>query len=88
MIVCGWSGEWDHALRAAFFRAANRRYSIFWTARGTPGDGAQQHADRPCELARRQPGAFATTHRNRFTGALCFEQDECWFRSDDRLVIK
>jgi hypothetical protein len=42
MIVCGWSGEWDHALRAAFLRAPNRRYSMFWAARGTPGDGAQQ----------------------------------------------
>ncbi|TCU75296.1 SIR2-like protein [Bradyrhizobium sp. R2.2-H] len=42
MIVCGWSGEWDHALRAAFLRAPNRRYSMFWASRGTPGDGAQQ----------------------------------------------
>jgi hypothetical protein len=43
MIVCGWSGEWDHALRAAFLRAPNRRYSMFWTARGgTTGDGAQR----------------------------------------------
>ena len=23
LIVCGWSGEWDHALRAAFLRAPN-----------------------------------------------------------------
>jgi hypothetical protein len=26
-------------------------------------------------------------HRNRFTGAVCFEQDECWFSSDKRLVF-
>jgi SIR2-like domain len=30
LIVCGWSGEWDHALRAAFLRAPNRRYSMYW----------------------------------------------------------
>jgi hypothetical protein len=42
LIVCGWSGEWDHALRAAMLRAPNRRYSVYWTARGTPGEGAQE----------------------------------------------
>ena len=45
LIVCGWSGEWDHALRAAFLRAPNRRYSMFWAARGVLGDGAQQLVD-------------------------------------------
>ncbi len=34
LIVCGWSGEWDHALRAAIIRAPNRRYATFWAARG------------------------------------------------------
>jgi hypothetical protein len=42
LVVCGWSGEWDHALRAAFLRAPNRRYSTFWAARGELGSGAQQ----------------------------------------------
>lgn len=42
LIVCGWSGEWDHALRAAMLRAPNRRYPVFWATRGSPGDGAQQ----------------------------------------------
>lgn len=37
LIICGWSGEWDHALRAAFLRAPNRRYSVFWAARGSIG---------------------------------------------------
>ena len=40
LIVCGWSGEWDHALRTALLRAPNRRYSMFWAARGAPNDGA------------------------------------------------
>ncbi len=34
LIVCGWSGEWDHALRAAIQRAPNRRYPMFWASRG------------------------------------------------------
>lgn len=33
LVVCGWSAEWDGALRAAIKRAPNRRYSMFWAAR-------------------------------------------------------
>jgi phosphoserine phosphatase len=36
LIVCGWSGEWDGALRHAILRAPNRRYTTFWAARGEP----------------------------------------------------
>jgi hypothetical protein len=32
LIVCGWSGEWDPALRSAIIGATNRRYPVFWTA--------------------------------------------------------
>lgn len=34
LIVCGWSGDWDHALRAAISRTPNRRYPTFWASRG------------------------------------------------------
>ncbi|MBB5189637.1 hypothetical protein HNQ50_000347 [Silvimonas terrae] len=44
LIICGWSGEWDHALRAAFLRAPNRRYSVYWAARGSLGTGAGELA--------------------------------------------
>ena len=40
LIVCGWSGEWDGALRAAIARAPNRRYPMFWALRGTPSTTA------------------------------------------------
>lgn len=30
LIITGWSGEWDHALRNAFYRAPSRRYPTFW----------------------------------------------------------
>lgn len=42
LIVCGWSGEWDHALISAFLRAQNRRYSVFWAAKGDLGSGAKE----------------------------------------------
>lgn len=45
LIVCGWSGEWDHALRAAFLRAPNRRYPVYWAARGALGSGASELAE-------------------------------------------
>jgi hypothetical protein len=36
LIVSGWSGDSDAALRDAITRAPNRRYPMFWAARGTP----------------------------------------------------
>lgn len=40
LVVCGWSGEWDAALRAAMERAPNRRYTTYWCARGEPEEQA------------------------------------------------
>ncbi|EIR0278037.1 SIR2 family protein [Salmonella enterica] len=45
MIICGWSGEWDHALRAAFTRSPSRRYPMFWAARGGLGARANDLAN-------------------------------------------
>jgi SIR2-like domain len=45
LIVCGWSGEWDHALRAAFLRAPNRRYPVYWAARSKITAAAQDLVD-------------------------------------------
>lgn len=42
LVVCGWSGEWDDALRTAILRAPNRRYSMYWAARGELGDRARK----------------------------------------------
>jgi hypothetical protein len=37
LLVVGWSGEWDTALRDAILRAPTRRYPFYWAARGEPG---------------------------------------------------
>lgn len=42
LLVCGWSGEWDHALREAIMRSTARRYSMFWTALGAPATVAEE----------------------------------------------
>ncbi len=42
LIVCGWSGEWDQALRAAIERTKSRRFSHFWAIYGNPSENAKQ----------------------------------------------
>lgn len=36
LIVCGWSGEWDTALRSAIERCPSRRFTTYWAARKEP----------------------------------------------------
>jgi hypothetical protein len=40
LIICGWSAEWDEALRNTLYRRENRRFSIYWTVREQLGDEA------------------------------------------------
>lgn len=40
LIVCGWSADWDDALREAIERCKSRRYTTFWAVRGSPSDAA------------------------------------------------
>jgi hypothetical protein len=40
LVVCGWSGEWDPALRRAFERCKSRRYTTWWATVGAPGPRA------------------------------------------------
>ena len=34
LIVCGWSGDWDEALRSAILRTTSRRFTTFWARHG------------------------------------------------------
>lgn len=42
LIVCGWSGEWDTALRQAILRCPNRRFPMYWLAKGEPTEKAKE----------------------------------------------
>ena len=42
LIVCGWSGTWDTALRNAILRAPGRRFATYWLHRGTVSPEAQE----------------------------------------------
>ena len=45
LIVCGWSAEWDGALRSALNRVSSRRFTTYWAVRGEPSDKAQKLID-------------------------------------------
>ena len=45
LIVCGWSGEWDSALRDAIYRASSRRFTTYWALYEDPGDEARRLID-------------------------------------------
>lgn len=36
LIICGWSGEYDTALRSALERVKSRRYPLYWVGRSAP----------------------------------------------------
>jgi hypothetical protein len=42
LIVCGWSAEWDTALRAAIARCPTRRFTTYWTTRREPTEQARE----------------------------------------------
>jgi hypothetical protein len=42
LLACGWSADWDLALRAAIERAPNRRFTTFWCLRGDANDAAKR----------------------------------------------
>lgn len=41
LIVCGWSAEWDEALRKAIARSTRHRFATYWLARGSLGERAK-----------------------------------------------
>lgn len=42
LIVCGWSGQWDTALRNAIFNCSSRRYATYWGVKGELTDEAKK----------------------------------------------
>jgi hypothetical protein len=41
LVICGWSAEWDVALRAAFERCKSRRFTTFWATKEEPREHAK-----------------------------------------------
>ena len=45
LVVCGWSAEWDEALRNALLRARSRRFATYWALHGQESDNARRLID-------------------------------------------
>ncbi len=45
LVICGWSADWDPALRTAILRAPSRRFATYWAVRGEPTDEARRLID-------------------------------------------
>jgi hypothetical protein len=45
LLISGWSGEWDHALREAILRSPPHRYATWWTTVGDISEKAQTIVD-------------------------------------------
>ena len=41
LIICGWSGDWDVALRSAILRTTSRRFTTYWAKHGELTDTSQ-----------------------------------------------
>lgn len=46
LVICGWSGEWDTALRAALLRSTSPWFSTYWTFYRQPRPDAQKIIER------------------------------------------
>ena len=42
LIVCGWSGQYDSALKDAILRCPSRRFTTYWATKGEPNDEASR----------------------------------------------
>lgn len=67
LVTCGWSADWDVALRAAIERAPARRFTTYWAARGAISATAQQLLDRRAgvQIAIKDADQFFTTLQER-----------------------
>ncbi len=46
LVVCGWSADWDIALRDGLFRAKSRRFTTYWAVHGQASEAALRLARR------------------------------------------
>lgn len=57
LIVCGWSADWDSALRTALERCKTHRYSTYWVHRGALSPAAQALVELRQATLIQSPGA-------------------------------
>lgn len=78
LIVCGWSAEWDNALRAAIERCPSRRFTTFWASRGKAIDAADRLVQqrRAVRLSITNADEFFTELRERVLALETFDAND------------
>ncbi|HDZ54856.1 MAG TPA: hypothetical protein ENI17_15160 [Pseudomonas xinjiangensis] len=76
LVICGWSADWDVALRAAIERAPARRFTTYWGARGAVSTTAQQLLDHRAgvQVAIKDADQFFTTLQERVAALAQFNE--------------
>jgi len=76
LVTCGWSADWDVALRAAIERAPSRRFTTYWAARGAISATAQQLLDHRAgvQIAVKDADQFFTTLQERVAALAQFNE--------------
>lgn len=76
LVTCGWSADWDVALRAAIERAPARRFTTYWAARGAISTTAQQLLDHRAgvQIAIKDADQFFTTLQERVAALAQFNE--------------
>ncbi|MGQ7817264.1 SIR2 family protein [Metapseudomonas furukawaii] len=76
LVTCGWSADWDVALRAAIERAPARRFTTYWAARGAISATAQQLLDHRAgvQISIKDADQFFTTLQERVAALAQFNE--------------
>lgn len=76
LVTCGWSADWDVALRAAIERAPSRRFTTYWAARGVISATAQQLLDHRAgvQIPIKDADQFFTTLQERVAALAQFNE--------------
>ncbi len=76
LVTCGWSADWDVALRAAIERAPSRRFTTYWAARGAISATAQQLLDHRAgvQIPIKDADQFFTTLQERVAALAQFNE--------------
>lgn len=76
LVTCGWSADWDVALRVAIERAPSRRFTTYWAARGAISATAQQLLDHRAgvQIPIKDADQFFTTLQERVAALAQFNE--------------
>ena len=69
LIVCGWSGDWDEALRRALERSSSHRFTTYWATRRKPSETAERLIGQSSSIVERFHRTLPDEHSESKAGA-------------------